>query len=252
MNLKDDEKLLLIEGSLISSLLLEGLDCLRKANIYNKGLYYQAFFSLSIGIERLLKVLIIYDYKVKNNGNYPENNYIKEKGHNLNEMFNVVKPSLLQNDIYNLVISFLSEFSLTTRYYNLDILTGKNNNKLNPLEKWSSIEKSILKEYKVKIKKDGNKKEIVDFLNSVSYISYLDMELNEINNFNEIFDEAKIRDTIQGYDVLVFYNLIKSLVKTLKEYEEKYNFFPYLREFFEIFLGKYTDGEIRRKKCWKN
>ena len=120
-----EERLLLIEGSLTAFSLAEGLDCLRKANVYEKGLYYQAFFSLSIGIERLLKLIIIYDYRVKNNGKFPENKEIKTKGHDLHEMFNIVVPSILENNIYNSTISFLSDFAKTTRYYNLDVLTGK-------------------------------------------------------------------------------------------------------------------------------
>ena len=55
------EKLLLIEGSLSAYALANGLDCLRRANVYEKGMYYQSFFSLSIGIERLLKLIIIYE-----------------------------------------------------------------------------------------------------------------------------------------------------------------------------------------------
>ena len=47
------------EASLTASLLGNGLNALRKADLYNKGLYYQAFFSLSIGIERLLKIIVI-------------------------------------------------------------------------------------------------------------------------------------------------------------------------------------------------
>lgn len=40
----EKEKLLANEAALTASLLGNGLNALRKANIYNKGLYYQAFF----------------------------------------------------------------------------------------------------------------------------------------------------------------------------------------------------------------
>ena len=36
------------------------------------------------------------------------------------------------------------------------------------------------------------------------------------------------------------------------EYELKNNLFPYLREYFIYFRADYTDGEIRRKKSWRN
>lgn len=51
----EKERILANEAALTASLLGNGLNSLRRADMYNKGLYYQAFFSLSIGIERLLK-----------------------------------------------------------------------------------------------------------------------------------------------------------------------------------------------------
>ena len=41
---EEKERLLANEAELTSSMLANGLTSLRKANVYNKGLYYQAFF----------------------------------------------------------------------------------------------------------------------------------------------------------------------------------------------------------------
>lgn len=247
-----EEKLLLIEGSLTAFALAEGLDCLRKANVYEKGMYYQAFFSLSIGLERLLKLIIIYDYRVRNNGNFPENKEIKAKGHNLYEMFKIVVPNILKNNLYNSTINFLSDFAKTTRYYNLDVLTGKETQKLNPLEEWNNIEKMILKEYNAKIKTIPNKDELINNLNQTADILFFDMNSNQINNAIYIVDEIEQRDIIQGYNVLVLYKIITLLVNILTEYEIKNNLFPCLREYFKYFRANYSDGEIRRKKSWRN
>ena len=200
-----EERLLLIEGSLTAFSLAEGLDCLRKASVYEKGMYYQAFFSLSIGIERLLKLIIIYDHRAKNNGNFPENKEIKAKGHDLYEMFNVVVPNILKNDLYNSTINFLSDFAKTTRYYNLDVLTGKEIQKLNPLEEWNNIEKMILKEYKVEIKITPNKNVLVNNLNQIADVLFLDMNSYPVNNAEYIVNEIEEREKTQGYNVLVFY-----------------------------------------------
>lgn len=250
---RDEEKLLLMEGSLTLATLTEGLDCLRKANIYQKGLYYQAFFSLSTGIERLLKLIIIYKYRIENNGIFPENNDLKEKGHNLYEMFKIVSPKLLEDNIYNLVINFLNNFAKSTRYYNLDILTGRETKLLNPLEEWKNIEDYILKEYNVKSKEENQDKNLlINYMNEISSILYLDMRGNQINDFNDIINESEMRDTIQGYNVLVVYKIIKSLVYILSELETRNNLFPCLREYFSYFRGNFTDSEIRRKKSWRN
>ena len=88
---KEEEKLLLLEGALVSSALADGLERLRTADIYHKGMYYQAFLSLATGMERLLKLIIIYEYKINNNDRFPDNKYLKEKGHNLYEMFKTIE-----------------------------------------------------------------------------------------------------------------------------------------------------------------
>lgn len=247
-----EEKLLLIEGSLTAYSLAEGLDCLRKANIYEKGMYYQAFFSLSIGLERLLKLIIIYDYRANNNGTFPENKEIKEKGHNLYKMFNIVAPNILKNNLYNSIINFLSDFAKTTRYYNLDVLTGEESQKLNPLEEWNYIERMILKEYDAEIKITPNKNILANNLNQIADVVFLDMNLNTVSDAMYIVNEIEERDTIQGYSVLTFYKIISALVNILTEREIKNNLFPCLREFFSHFRANYTDGEIRRKKSWRN
>ena len=220
--LKKEEKLMLLEGSLTLATLAEGLDCLRKANIYKKGLYYQAFLSLSIGIERLLKIIIIYEYRIENNGKFPENKYLKEIGHDLYKMFKIVLPKLLEDDMYNLVINFLNNFAQNTRYYNLDILTGKNVNLLNPLEEWKNIEDYIWKKYNNNtktIKSDLDNSSIINYINEHSYILFFDMKGNQINNFKDVIDENKMNDIIQGYNVLVFYKIIKLLARILSDLE---------------------------------
>lgn len=247
-----EEKLLLIEGSLSAYALANGLDCLRRANVYEKGMYYQSFFSLSIGIERLLKLIIIYEYRIENDGKFPDNKVIKQKGHDLYEMISTIKPKLLENELYKSTIKFLSEFAQNTRYYNLNVLTGREMHNLNPIEEWNNIEKMILKEYNVKIENTPNKEEMVNKINQISDILFLDMNLNLVNKAEYIVNEMERRNIIQGYDVLVFYKIIRSLVETLTEYELKNNLFPYLREYFIYFRADYTDGEIRRKKSWRN
>lgn len=118
---REEEKLLLMEGSLTVATLTEGLDCLRK---------------------------------------------------------------------YNLVINFLSNFARSTRYYNLDILTGKEIKLLNPLEEWKDIEDCILKKYNVKSTKEKQDKNLlINYMNEISSILYLDMRGNQINDFNDIVNE---------------------------------------------------------------
>lgn len=51
------------EGLLAQACLCNGLTALRRANLGDKkGLFYSAFFELSIGFERVLKLALIQDH----------------------------------------------------------------------------------------------------------------------------------------------------------------------------------------------
>ena len=55
------------EGYLTRSCLYTGFSALSNANINNnKGDFYVAFFQLSIGLERLMKLALILDYMATN------------------------------------------------------------------------------------------------------------------------------------------------------------------------------------------
>jgi len=117
----EKERLLANEASLTSSLLGSGLNALRRADTYNKGLYYQAFFSLSIGIERLLKIIIINQYRCENEGTFPKDIKLKKLSHNLIDLCEHTGISF-RNSLHIKIIEFLSSFSTKARYYNIDFM----------------------------------------------------------------------------------------------------------------------------------
>ena len=149
-----EEQLLITEAKLINAMLLEGLDCLRQSNFGKQGLYYQAFYSISYGMERLLKLIIIEDYRSKNDNKMSNNGYLKKYSHDICEMVSDYALGVMDNEINKRIITFFSNFACKSRYYNLNMLTGGYNEFLNPLEEWRNIEDLILQKYnksKVKI-----------------------------------------------------------------------------------------------------
>ena len=58
------------EASLSAISLSQGLTFLRKADFVKKAYASHAFFSLSIGIERLIKLILIYEYRLSNNNKF--------------------------------------------------------------------------------------------------------------------------------------------------------------------------------------
>lgn len=75
------------EASLVSQLIGSGATALGRAS-YAEGFgeYYTAFFGLSIGIERLAKLILIADHAIDHNGALPDTKAVKAYGHKIREL----------------------------------------------------------------------------------------------------------------------------------------------------------------------
>jgi hypothetical protein len=64
-----------------------GLTNLRRYNFNQAGLFYSSLYLITTGLERLLKIIIIYDHRINNCGKFPNNSQLKNFGHNIGELF---------------------------------------------------------------------------------------------------------------------------------------------------------------------
>jgi hypothetical protein len=72
------------EAILVSQLIGSGVTALGRASYADRlGEYYTAFFGLSIGIERLAKLILVADYAMEHGGNLPDQAVVKRFGHHL-------------------------------------------------------------------------------------------------------------------------------------------------------------------------
>ena len=70
------------EASLVSQLIGSGATALGRAGYADGfGEYYTAFFGLSIGIERLAKLILIADYAIEHGGALPGQEAVRKFGH---------------------------------------------------------------------------------------------------------------------------------------------------------------------------
>ena len=123
------------EAELAAEQLATGVTLLGKANHAQNGLYNQAFFSLSIGIERLAKLVLIADYAIENSGEWMTDDQLRLVGHDISKLIIAcepiaqkfaekkwsARPSL---QIHAAMINCLTNFATLSRYYNLASLTG--------------------------------------------------------------------------------------------------------------------------------
>lgn len=140
--------LLMNEASLSAMSLGVGLTFIRKYNYSQEGYLMHAFFSLSIGMERLMKLILLYDFRYKN-GRYPNNSYLKNYSHDLYKLFNQInkiaedygltelKKDIKKDSINIKIVEFFSSFAKYSRYYNLDELTGNFPGISSPVKEWN-------------------------------------------------------------------------------------------------------------------
>ncbi|MGW1489789.1 hypothetical protein [Streptomyces sp. NPDC002402] len=138
---------LIHEAGIASHSLCVGLTTLRKANFMQPESYYGGFFGYTIGLERAMKLTILLDCLAEQ-GKFPSDQQLKNAyGHDLNKLLAAVqdiRSRIDQNDlkwqlphpeIIGDAVTFLAEFAKFTRYYNLDILSGKSPT-LDPVARW--------------------------------------------------------------------------------------------------------------------
>lgn len=124
------------------------LTALRKWRSEDKGAFYGAFFGFTIGLERLLKVLILLDHwhqhrkfltdaELKVYCHDVEKLY--ESVENLFQQYGVIRKNHLEFDKTDRkLLMFLASFAKRSRYYNLNTLTGKEG-ATDPLGEWEDL-----------------------------------------------------------------------------------------------------------------
>lgn len=139
---------LLKESAFAYEILGSGVTQIRRANYAKKGIYYQAFINLTVGLERIGKLFLLLDYYIQNNGSFPDERYLKKEiGHNIEKLylrsieikkkynFKFAFIDNLDDQIYQNIIKILSEFAMTDRYENLNILVNAKQEN-NPIQQW--------------------------------------------------------------------------------------------------------------------
>jgi hypothetical protein len=138
------------EAGIAAESLFGGLTALRKANYAQASLYNYAFFGISIGLERMMKLAILVESRARPNGAYPtESEFRNSYKHDLLKLFTRVEEiragysgrlrwDLPNRDVSMVALKILSDFATLTRYYNIDVLVGSSRvaGQRDPVEAW--------------------------------------------------------------------------------------------------------------------
>lgn len=261
------------EASLVRHLIGAGATAIGRANYADKmGEYYTAFFGLSVGLERLSKLILVAHYAIENQGRMPDERVVRQFGHNLidltNEVENISEKMQLSlsysrpiQEIPQKILECLDSFADARRgrYANFASLDNPNLTGDEPVNKWwGEVAECILEKHyygKVAQRRVEGSAELIDAM-----ISPFTMEIHTNESGNTMLDvkSASIRT---GQNAIVqkwgrYYSLaiVRWLATVLSEFSHiacyKYGIdgFFGLNEYFDSYTV--DDSFFKTRKVW--
>lgn len=258
------------EAFLANSCILTGFEFMVKGGFDDKykGHYYTSFFQISIGLERLLKLILISDHMLKNSYQPPNIKDIKNFGHDLISLYNKSKiissessykfllQELKDNSIRKNILIFMNSFAEATgRYHNISSISKAS--EVDPLDQWKNIINQIACEDFSESMMCRIETKVFERLNPKLQIQDIAEDTGYVNGVYRYVLESKAN----YYAVWNTLELIKPLIKLLVEISSKANnsnqtpgnYYPHIPYYDEIFLILYTDRkDALRRKQWTN
>ena len=259
------------EMALANQIVGSGLTVIRDADLSKNGSYSEAFFNLSIGLERMGKLIFIIDHCYSNQGTFPTDKELRNFGHNLISIIQHAKKvrekyptndSLANwddSDIGAAILNCLSQFADGTRYFNLDFITnGKTKQSVDPVKLWyETVIKPVLNKHysKEAREKDALQARIMgDLMRDISIVRFTAEDGRSINRFDDLTLHAHTGKIGNKWAQLYLLRIVRFLSVLLndlgyKAYELRYDFIPHTSDFFGRFYNddKYFKTRKGRK-----
>lgn len=260
-----------IEALLASAALRGGLTALNKCKYNDKGSFYNAFFQLSIGLERFFKIIHVVQHMIDNELNKPTSKELRRIGHDINALhqnavsiaikYNSTNDKWALNDEQSAILSMLSDFGKETRYYNLNTIVEDKKGMNDPLEDWSNIIESCYWKHISATKREKLERETIEwaeknrlygFTNEFGLdghiMTYVDLHLL---NWKVIKISPCIASEIIGL-LQPYYYLLMNLRDAMQIKEQKKGIsdplVPYFHEIFPYFL--LDPASAKRRRNW--
>jgi hypothetical protein len=258
------------EGHLASVSMLAGFEALSKLNYEKPGTVYLTLFQLSTGLERIMKIAFILNYMSNNDLKYPCKKDLKFFGHNISDLYEKLRETAKKRSMTNgwfkdqsihaEAIAALSEFAVSTRYYNTDQLVG-HQIASNPLIRWFEVHLKIAEAAISQTRLDGIKDRAVAFCEERALLGYEMGPMGRLELTIDVNYQLEVARVSRGQFVWAIietlkpiYSLLDQLVVDVHNLEKTKNIdvhtVPYMTEFFPFCL---TDKRTAvRRKQWKS
>ena len=246
-----------------------GLTQIRKANYAYKGIYFQAFSSLSTGLERIGKLCLMLDYYAQHGGRFPDFKYLKNDiGHNIELLY---QRSLdvatrrhvsfsffpeLADPVHQSILKVLSAFAKSDRYSNINVLVNSNQ-RGDPIASWvEEVDKPLFERRVTQKKKDTinqNARTISQVMNGFASVRHIAEDGSAITDIEEASRLTGVQEAIAPYRQLYVMHVIRFWVELIwslqySAMEHGKQDIPFFSEIFAPFYN--DDAYIRTRKTW--
>ncbi|MBU4230986.1 MAG: hypothetical protein L6277_16360 [Desulfobacterales bacterium] len=260
------------EAALAAEQLASGATLLGKANHAQNGLYLQAFLGLSLGLERVAKLVAVADYAIENHGRFPNNNDLKNRfGHQIDVLLNYCdqlsikwrngkeyseRPNLL---IHKGIVETLTEFAKLSRYYNLDLIIGREAKQIpEPIGAWwQRVGQPILQKHYTKRQREKDEaqgKIMHALLGGITIVMHHDEQEKKIDNLEAKMIQTGATRIVQKYGRLYTLQIVRWLAFLITDlshigaYQHRIEPLLGLDEYFGIFMN--NDAYLKDRKTW--
>ncbi|MCP2137863.1 hypothetical protein J2S28_004987 [Rhizobium sp. SLBN-94] len=261
-------RMLAQEGHLASTSLLGGFESLNKVNYDQPGTVYSALFQMTIGLERIMKIAWILNFRLRHDLQNPSDAQLRQLGHSVTNLYRALEGISDTYDIgdgwfesgslHDDVLAFMAEYAKGSRYYNIDQLVAGRPNP-DPLVRWFNLHLRIADGALSHSKREG----IMDRARlHCERLGLLGWEMGPRGQYDLTIDvtyQLEVTRQTRGHCVWIFiellrpiYSLIERLVRELHELEQAKGIgnpdVPYMYEFFPFCLG--DRQTVVRRKAW--
>lgn len=257
------------EAQFTKEMLGSGATQIRNANYATKGIYFQAFTSLSTGLERIGKLCLILDHFIDHGGQFPDLNYMKnEIGHKIGVIYDksldiISKRSItmkflpdLNDPIHQTMLKILAEFAQGDRYSNIDLIVGSKRQS-DPIASWfNAVDVPLYETRVLKRKKEiihGNAAVIAAALAPHVMVKHTSETGTEITDIEDASRRTGMQVAVAPYRQLYILQIIRYWVELLSslQYSAMQTGSEDIPFFSEVFAPFYNDDSyIKTRKTW--
>lgn len=261
---------LLREAQFTKDILGSGATQIRRANYASKGLYFQAFTSLSTGLERIGKLCLMTDHYIDTAGTFPDFQYMRKTiGHKIGLLYErtqavlqkrairLVHLQALVDPVHQAILRVLNDYAEGDRYSNINLVVGSGGR--DPVAAWFNevdiplFENRITSRRKLIIAR--NAAVVSTLIGPHATTLHVSETGTEIRELEEASRRTGLYEAVAPYRQLYVLQVIRYFSEVLSALEGPAHQvgkedIPFFGEIFGAFFNH--DSYLRTRKTWEN